>query len=72
MSPKWQKLQPENGLGLTMTVSTHSLSQESMVTNYDVDLSEGISSLVIEAYDANSSKLLLRTKIYRINRIENV
>ena len=26
MSPKWQKLQPENGLGWTMTVSTHSLS----------------------------------------------
>ena len=26
MSPKWQKLQPESGLGWTMTVSTHSLS----------------------------------------------
>ena len=55
MGPKWQKLHPENGLGWTMTVSTHLLSQQSMVTNYDADLSEGISSLVIETYDANLS-----------------
>ena len=55
-----------------------------MVTNYDVDLDEGISSLVIKTYDtnlsnfyqknydANTLKLLLRTKIYRINKIEKV
>ena len=69
-------------VGQWQYLPTHFLNN--LVTNYDVDLSEGITSLVIETYyanlsnfyqknyDANSLNLLLRTKIYRINKIEEI
>ena len=46
--------------------------QQSKVKNCDANLSERISSLVILTYDANTLKQLLKTKIYKINGIENV